>query len=187
MGLFCCQAHSSAIVPSTIPISSIVADSTTSTGLKWAAPAGGALVGVKIARQATQSISNATWTAISFDQETFDTDSFWASSPNPTRFTVPSGKGGKYAITGAIDFASNQTGIRAGTFRINNVEKFYLNWMSAATGDRAVLVGATIFDLSVGDYVELFCYQNSGSSVNISNNLGGTDGSSNFSAQYLGA
>lgn len=41
MRLFCCQAHSSAIVPSTIPSSSIVADSTTSTGLKWAAPAGG--------------------------------------------------------------------------------------------------------------------------------------------------
>lgn len=44
MGFFHCQAHSSAIVPSTIPISSIVADSTTTTGLKWAAPAGGGKV-----------------------------------------------------------------------------------------------------------------------------------------------
>ena len=39
MRLFCCQAHSSAIVPSTIPSFSIVADSATATGLKWAAPA----------------------------------------------------------------------------------------------------------------------------------------------------
>ena len=90
-------------------------------------------------------------------------------------------------ITGAVDYASNQTGIRAGVFRINDVEKFYLNWMSAATGDRAVLVGATIFDLAVSDYVELFTIQTSGVSVNISNNLGGNDGSTNFSAQYLGA
>ena len=41
MRLFCCQAQSSAIVPSTIPSFSIVADSSTATGLKWAAPAGG--------------------------------------------------------------------------------------------------------------------------------------------------
>ena len=41
MRLFCCQAHSSAIVPSTIPSSSIVADSSTATGLKWEAPSGG--------------------------------------------------------------------------------------------------------------------------------------------------
>lgn len=165
----------------------LVADSATATGLKWAAPATGAFVGVKMSRQATQSISNGTWTAVSFDVESFDTDSFWSLSPNPTRFTVPSGKAGKYMITGAVDYAANQTGIRAGVFRINNVEKFYLNWMSAATGDRAVLVGATIFDLAVNDYVELFTIQTSGSSVNISNNLGGNDGSTNFSAQYLGA
>lgn len=41
MRLFCCQAHSSAIVPSTIPSFSIVADSAEATGLKWAAPASG--------------------------------------------------------------------------------------------------------------------------------------------------
>ena len=44
MRLFCCQAHSSAIVPSTIPSFSIVADSATATGLKWAAPSGGGKV-----------------------------------------------------------------------------------------------------------------------------------------------
>jgi hypothetical protein len=36
-----CQAESLAIVPGTIPIASIVADSTQTTGLKWAAPASG--------------------------------------------------------------------------------------------------------------------------------------------------
>jgi hypothetical protein len=35
-----CQAESLAIVPGTIPIASIVADSAEATGLKWAAPAG---------------------------------------------------------------------------------------------------------------------------------------------------
>jgi len=36
-----CQAESLAIVPGTIPIASIVADSSTATGLAWAAPSGG--------------------------------------------------------------------------------------------------------------------------------------------------
>jgi hypothetical protein len=36
-----CQAESLAIVPGTIPIASIVADSAETTGLKWAAPAAG--------------------------------------------------------------------------------------------------------------------------------------------------
>jgi hypothetical protein len=39
-----CQAESLAIVPGTIPIASIVADSAEATGLKWAAPAGGGKV-----------------------------------------------------------------------------------------------------------------------------------------------
>ena len=39
-----CQAESLAIVPSTIPSYSIVADSAEATGLKWAAPAGGGKV-----------------------------------------------------------------------------------------------------------------------------------------------
>jgi hypothetical protein len=39
-----CQAESLAIVPGTIPIASIVADSAAATGLKWAAPSGGAMI-----------------------------------------------------------------------------------------------------------------------------------------------
>jgi hypothetical protein len=38
-----CQAESLAIVPGTIPIASIVADSTQTTGLKWQAPASGGM------------------------------------------------------------------------------------------------------------------------------------------------
>jgi hypothetical protein len=38
-----CQAESLAIVPGTIPRASIVADSSTATGLAWAAPAGGGM------------------------------------------------------------------------------------------------------------------------------------------------
>lgn len=59
MGLFCCQAHSSARVPSTIPIHTIVADSAEATGLKWAAPAGGGKV-LQVVNAGTTSIGTNT-------------------------------------------------------------------------------------------------------------------------------
>jgi len=55
-----CQAESLAIVPGTIPIASIVADSSTATGLAWSAPAGGGKVlQVVSATYATQTTTTS--------------------------------------------------------------------------------------------------------------------------------
>jgi hypothetical protein len=59
-----CQAESLAIVPGTIPIASIVADSTQTTGLKWAAPAGGGS-GLTLIQRST--FSNVANTSTTFD------------------------------------------------------------------------------------------------------------------------
>jgi hypothetical protein len=52
-----CQAESLAIVPGTIPIASIVADSAAATGLKWAAPAGGGKV-LQVVSATTTTLKN---------------------------------------------------------------------------------------------------------------------------------
>ena len=55
-----CQAESLAIVPGTIPIASIVADSAQATGLKWQAPSSGALTKIvsgSVGEPYTQSTS----------------------------------------------------------------------------------------------------------------------------------
>jgi hypothetical protein len=57
-----CQAESLAIVPGTIPIASIVADSAAATGLKWAAPAGGGKVLQVLQNTTSTSVSNSTTT-----------------------------------------------------------------------------------------------------------------------------
>ena len=44
---------------------------------------------------ASQTLSNETYTKVDFDTERFDTDSAYDHSTNQ-RFTVPSGKAGKY-------------------------------------------------------------------------------------------
>jgi hypothetical protein len=72
----------------------LVADSSTATGLKWAAPAGGGFVGCSLYKTAVQSISNDTNTIINWDAEYFDTDGFHSNVTNNSRITIPSGKGG---------------------------------------------------------------------------------------------
>jgi hypothetical protein len=58
-----CQAESLAIVPGTIPIASIVADSAETTGLKWAAPASGG--GMTLLQSLTLSGASTTSSSLS--------------------------------------------------------------------------------------------------------------------------
>ena len=52
---------------------------------------------------ADQTIATNTFTKLELDTETYDTDNAFASF----KFTVPSGKGGKYFIQGAVTFLNN--------------------------------------------------------------------------------
>jgi hypothetical protein len=58
-----CQAESLAIVPGTIPIASIVADSAEATGLKWAAPSGGSGMSL-ISRTTFSSVASQTFDGV---------------------------------------------------------------------------------------------------------------------------
>ena len=44
------------------------------------------------------SYTNGVQATMSFTNEDYDSDGFWTSSPNPSRLTIPTGKGGKYLI-----------------------------------------------------------------------------------------
>ena len=70
------------------------------SGSAWTAvSSGGSLTGVGVTKSATQSIATATYTAISWDQEGWDTNSYHDNVTNNSRVTIPSGKGGKYLVT----------------------------------------------------------------------------------------
>ena len=106
---------------------------------------------------ADQTISNETVTKIDFDEEIFDTDSAYDHSTNQ-RFTVPSGKAGKYYFSIVVHLNSQ------GAARLQNCQlNFYKNgsqeleqnW-SFNSNDiyQAGMSIAGTFDLSVGDYIE---------------------------------
>ena len=117
---------------------------------------------------------------ITFGTESFDTDGAFASS----RFTVPSGKAGKYYIFGSVrtiaatnsTLENNDTIIYInGSAKFKNENDFSTNQIREFTTNVSA-----IFDLIVGDYVEIYHYYHSSVSVN------GTYGSGDTSGTYFG-
>jgi hypothetical protein len=147
--------------------------------LEWQAPAAGGFVGVGVKKTATQSISNSTDTALTFDAEDFDTDAFHDNSSNNTRLTIPAGKGGKYLLSGALAWAGNANGLRAIKIYKNGV---FLTENSLFFGgsDGLTQPVSQVFDLAVADYLEVFGRHSSGGSLNVNT-------PSAFQLTYLGA
>jgi hypothetical protein len=156
--------------------------------VKWATAASASnFVGCFLTKSSNQSISNATLTAITFDVEELDTDAFHSTSSNTSRITIPSGKGGKYLITGQVKFANNATGVRL--FKIiknNSGDGHDFEIPTSSVSGSFAITQSSILNLAVGDYIEIFAYQSSGGSLNV---LADTSGpaSSRFAVTYLGA
>ena len=166
----------------------LVADSSTATGLKWAAPTAPTLAGVRAVKSALQSISSGTYTSVAFDAaDTYDTNSFHNPSTNNTRITIPTGGTGYYQIFGMITWvpASNHLGVM----------NFYKNGSSImsfniiATGNSSYQQAQFMTDvqyLTAGDYIEIQVYQNLGSAINVQGNTSDAQ-SSFFGVNFLGA
>jgi hypothetical protein len=118
---------------------------------------------------ANQSIPNASWSLITLNATDWDTDSAFNTSTN--RFVVPSNKAGKYVFSFSVGTSPDwEIGERL-------IAKLYINGSSqdksvidnrAAANSQDMFVNNTItFNLSVGDYVQLYCYHNEGASQNI--------------------
>jgi hypothetical protein len=163
-------------------------DSSTATGLKWAAPTAPTLAGVRAVKSALQSISSGTYTSVAFDAaDTYDTNSFHNPSTNNTRITIPTGGTGYYQIFGMITWvpASNHLGVM----------NFYKNGSSImsfniiATGNSSYQQAQFMTDvqyLTAGDYIEIQVYQNLGSAINVQGNTSDAQ-SSFFGVNFLGA
>jgi hypothetical protein len=168
----------------------LTADSSTSTGLKWATPSSGStFVGVSVYNGttglSTQSISNNTLTALTFNNELFDTDGFHSTSTNTSRLTVPSGKAGYYQIFGTTIFDTNATGKRYININKNGSTIFSGGELAGSSTLYISSYASCVVNLAVGDYIEFFAYQNSGGNLNIY--TGAINSYSQFSMTFLGA
>lgn len=135
----------------------------------------------RVYRSAVQSIGNAAFTAIQWNNETFDTDGIHDNVTNNTRLTAA--VTGKYLVTGHVGFA----GSAAGTIRVARILKNgttgydRYDALPSATADLGLVVKALV-DLAAADYVELDVYQDSGGSLNTS----GSEVYMHFQMVYIG-
>ena len=118
-----------------------------------------------------QSIANATWTKVTLDTEDYDTDNTFASN----KFTVPSGKAGKYCFHYNIGSAAalDDTERLVGAIYKNGskVSEYSTNSNNSPGNNIDNYVNNTItLDLSAGDYIELYVYHTEGAAMNVLSN-----------------
>ncbi len=106
--------------------------------------------GCKVYANATQNINN-TLAAANFNLEEYDTDGFHDNVTNNSRVTIPTGKSGKYLISGGTFCSAGSDFIG---FRLNGSTSIR-GYQTALTGGANYRSAQTTVDLAVDDYVEL--------------------------------
>lgn len=117
---------------------------------------------------AVQSIPNSSYTAVTFDAESFDSAAFHDNSTNPSRLTIPAGKAGKYFINAALNYAGAATGGRYAVIYKNGAREIQAEGTNEGSLRTTVAVSAML-DLVATDYIEIYAYQDSGGALNIQN------------------
>jgi len=110
-----------------------------------------------------QNISDTTQTKVNFNTTEFESSASIFDTTN-NRFTVPSGQAGKYQISAGV--RDNGSSSQANRFMVT----IYVNGALADNSLRNVAVTRNtgngvvsgLMDLSVGDYIEVFAFQDTG-------------------------
>jgi len=124
----------------------------------------------KVYLGSNQTVSNTADTRINLNTEVYDTDNAYDNSSN-YRFTVPSGKGGKYyfgyqvwyfdANAGTSNFADVSLRINGSGDNTTVIRKY-----GSFTNHNLSFAGNTTLSLNAGDYVELWSYTQFSSGTN---------------------
>jgi hypothetical protein len=120
----------------------------------------------KVKRAAVQSIPNASFTTVTFDNEIYDYGTMYDAG-SPTRLTAR--EAGWYTAVGHVGFIANATGIRGIGFQVNGVSTdggMIFVGAFASLDARMGVVEHLFFN--VGDYIEIIIYQSSGGALNTS-------------------
>jgi hypothetical protein len=118
----------------------------------------------------TQSIATATWTVATFDTDNSDAYAMHSTSSNTSRIIAPAA--GLYIVTAVFAFANNATGTRKAQLRKNSAGSSTggtsLGHTGGAPQSGLQFFGSisAIVQLAASDYVEMFVYQDCGSSLN---------------------
>lgn len=159
----------------------LVADSSTSTGLKWATPSSGSTFsGASIYRSTDLTLTATASTTFTWDSESYDTDAYHSTSTNTDRFTIPTGKSGKFLLL-CNAFVGTQSSSLEGYYMKNGTD---IRRFDITTSPTKTLTAHTVLDLVAGDYLIFRIYNAAASSANCATGGGNL---TQWSITYLGA
>ena len=140
----------------------LTVDSTEATGLKYATPATTSFVGCSVSNSANLTIANNTFVALTWNTQQYNTDSIHSTSTNTSRFTIPSGKDGKYLFTSVISWPGLDTPAGyVGSYYYKN-GTLVSNLTIRSYGITPAFSNAIVLDLDAADYIEFYVKQTSG-------------------------
>ena len=116
------------------------------------------------------ALATATGTelALTLNSERFDNASVHSTSSNTSRFTVPSGAGGKYVVTGSITWAPSAGGTyRACALRVNGATRLAQTNQAPSASHGSDATVTAVYSLAAADYVEMTATQDSGGALNV--------------------
>jgi hypothetical protein len=118
---------------------------------------------------AGQTVATGVMTAITFDEEVYDIPEGHSTSTNSSRYYAT--YAGWYQLQGGTGWSSNTVNRRGGRWAVNGVEVYGTGVYLPATTGGSCEVPMKMFYvyLNVGDYVELYGYQDSGGNLNTAN------------------
>ncbi len=117
--------------------------------------------GARVAKSTALTVPNATWTTVPFDTERYDTADLHEAAVNPSRLTVPAGKGGVYLVWFNGQFQNTGTNNEEGArIRVNG--STVVAWNEVHYAGYRYLMVAALCALAAGDYVEAQVWQNTG-------------------------
>jgi hypothetical protein len=164
----------------------LTADTTVSPyKVKWAS-AGTTAVTCVLTKSASQTISGSTNTAVTWNTELIDTDAFHSTVTNTSRITIPAGLAGKYLVQGNIQW-DQSTGANTRPMIYKNNAQFTQNRNENSIAVKYENI-SIVMDLAVADYIELYVWQNSGGTNDITCATSGTYmNACTFQATRIGA
>ena len=126
-------------------------------------------------------ISSEVWTKVSLAHEIYDSDNAFDSTTN-YRFTVPSGKAGKYFFEFSIYGSAGDNDLNRIHCRLYKNGSTILagaenDWTNQAFRNAQMYPSSGVIDLSVGDYIELYgklFHTDSGQFIGSGNTLANT-------------
>jgi hypothetical protein len=124
-------------------------------------------VGARVYNNANIALNNGSDTLLTFNSERYDTDAFHDTGSNTGRLTVPSGKDGKYLITGALDITSSPGDGSYAFIRLGGATLIAVHEIVNSAANTYTTL-STVYSLAATNYVELGVQVQAGSKNAIS-------------------